>query len=127
LAWYSRKKKAMRRFTGKGRPKSYKSWKTKQKRQNVRYRRFNKKHNVVGWYPDSFISPIDFVPYAGQANKAYRASKFARYATRGAVAGTKAIARSKSRRGGRSKSSSKGRVKRRGKYYYYRGKRVYRR
>ncbi len=92
----------------------------------VRYpkkvRRFNKKHKVVGWTPDYYVSPIDAVPYVGPAAKGYRGYKYTRNAAKAVVGTTKAY----SRRRGRTSSSRKGRRRRRGNYYYYRGKRIYR-
>ena len=131
MGWYSRSRRksrragrATRRAWGKYTPagRAYDS------RAGKFYRKKNRKHKAVGLTPDYFVSPIDFVPYVGPASKAYRAGKYSRRTYR-AVSGTaKAGYRAaKSRRGGRSKSSPKGRMKRRGKYYYYRGKRVYRR
>ena len=91
-----------------------------------RVRKFNKRHKVVGYTPDYLVSPIDAVPYIGPANKVYRGVKYTRRTGKRVVSGTKAgYSAYKSR--GRRRSSPNRRNNPRGKFYYYRGKRYYRR
>ena len=153
LGWYSRAKKRIRRNV-RGRPNYWSptrpNWPERHRKAHdhpwarkyrkrmtqapygypVRYpkkvRRFNKKHQVAGWTPDYWVSPIDFVPggvYYSKLKKGKKVAKYGRRKARAAVATVKGGYNS--RRQGRNSSSSTGR-RRRGTYYYYRGKRIYR-
>lgn len=126
MAWYRR-----------GRRKAKKVWRktpasrwqrSKWRKKKARWmRRKNRQYKGVGWTPDHFVSPIDAVPFVGPANKVYRGYKVSRKSKRAATRAVKVGYRAyKSRRGRSSSSHPKGRKKRRGKYYYYRGKRIYR-
>lgn len=112
MAWFSKGRKKGRRLV---RTPS----KTARKYGN-KARRFNKKYKIIGSTPDNFISPIDATPL-GFYNRGKKAQKVFRRSINSVKSGYKA---SKSR--GRQNKSSSSRRKPRGKYYYYRGKRIYR-
>tara|TARA_B100001540_G_C15800675_1_gene639782 strand:+ start:25 stop:465 length:441 start_codon:yes stop_codon:yes gene_type:complete len=142
LAWWSKAKKRVRR-TFYNRPSPYSNRRIKKKahdayehgRQNWRrtssyMKRANRRHQIVGWTPDYWVSPIDAIPYVGPAyskgKKGYKGAKWTKRKSKQAVETFKAGYRTNSRRRGRKSSSPSGRRRRRGNYYYYRGKRIYR-
>ena len=142
LGWFSKAKRrrpnfynptpafANRRVRKKAR-EAYEHGRTNWRRTSQYMRRANQRHQIVGWTPDYWVSPIDFVPYVGPAyskgKKGYKSAKWTRRKSKTAVRTVKAGYQTNSRRRGRSKSSRKGRRRRRGNFYYYRGKRYYRR
>lgn len=81
----------------------------------------------MGPTPDYIVSPIDAVPYVGPARKVYKGYKYTRRTGKNVVRASKAGYRSTKSRGRRKTSSPNRRNKPRGTYYYYRGKRYYRR
>lgn len=146
MGWYSKAKKKFRRTRPRfynPTPAPFRNRRVRQKaydayehgRQNWRrtsryMKRVNQRYQIVGWTPDSWVSPIDAIPFAGPAyskgKKGYKAAKYTRRKSKQAVESFKAGYRANSWRRGRSSSSPSGRRRRRGNYYYYRGKRIYR-
>lgn len=124
------------------------------KKFGKKFQKWNRKHDVIGLSPDNWVSPIDFTPigWINKGRRAYKATKtgyklgkkgFSNYGRKSYKAGRKYAGQSgktlfnkygsrkakkqinKSRR--RSSSTSQ-QSKRRGtqRFYYYRGKRIYR-
>ena len=126
MAWFSSAKKKVKRYS-RGASKAgrfYGKVKINSYRQGYRRARsYNRRHNIIGWSPDNFISPIDAIPPAALVRKGQRAHKLAKRGVNTAKASYRGYKRSKSRRGS-SKSSLKSKA-RRGIYYYYKGKRYY--
>lgn len=129
MGWFSKGKRRVRRRVSRNRKLRRKIYR-KTGTGRIMRNKHNRRHKIVGPDPRYLISPIDFVPVVGQVNKGYRGYKYAKKTWRAKKGIAKGVARSydkHSRRGGRTSSSSrKGRRPRRGTYYYYRGKRIYR-
>ena len=113
MGWYSRSKKVTRKL--------YRKPSRIARKYGNKARRFNRKHKGVGLTPDYVISPIDATPL-GFYNKGRKIRRAVSTVKKTTKAGYRA---SQSRRKA-AQSSPKGRKKRRGNFYYYRGKRVYR-
>lgn len=124
MGWYSQGKKRSRRRIRKNKRIVRKAY-NRSGTGRVMNNKYNRKHKVVGYTPDYFLSPIDAVPYLGPANKVYRGYKYTRRTGKRVVSGTKAGYSAYKSRGRRNKSSPNRRKKPRG-IYYYRGKRYYR-
>lgn len=124
LAWYSRGKRRFKRRIRKNKRIVKQAWK-KSGTGRLYNNKYNRRHKIVGLTPDYFVSPIDAVPYMGPANKAYRGVKYTRKTGKRVASGVKAGYRATKSRG-RRRSSPNRRKKPRGKFYYYRGKRYYR-
>ena len=86
-------------------------------------KKYNRKYKILGPDMTYLVSPYDAIPGLTYYSKA---KKFGRGLRATYAAGKRTYRKHKSR-GKTAQSSTKGRRMRRGKYYYYRGKRIYRR